>query len=198
VQARNCVLVGDSEYELSGFLRGCLGSAHAMQAPHPVGARIVLLDAKLARMEIGAHEWCEALQVAAPPFGLLATDARAAVQTVTLPHAAARPWAPAHVRAVRDASGDIAISWIRCARAGGDSWGAGDVPLGEASEAYQLDILDGAIVKRSVAVSSPGYAYLAASQIADFGAAPASLHIRVAQLDSSGTPGLNTELTITL
>lgn len=197
-QARDCVLVGDNEYELSNFLRGCLGSAHAMQAPHPVGARVVVLNDQLTRMEIGAHEWREALQVIAPPYGLLPTDARAAVQAVTLPHAAARPWAPAHVRAARAPSGDVAVSWVRCARTGGDSWGPGDVPLGETSEAYQLDILSGTAVKRSVTVTSPAYTYSAADQIADFGAPPASLHIRVAQLESGGAEGLNTELTITL
>jgi len=198
VQARDCVLVGDSEYELSDFLRGCLGSAHAMQAPHPAGARVVALNDQLTRMEIGAHEWNEQLQVIAPPSGLLPTDARATVQSVTLPHAAARPWAPVHVRALRGASGDVAISWIRCARIGGDSWGPGDVPLGENGEAYQLDILSGTTVKRSVTVTSPAYTYSSTSQFADFGAPPASLHVRVAQLDSGGAPGLNTELTITL
>ncbi|MFZ2030199.1 MAG: glycoside hydrolase/phage tail family protein [Vitreimonas sp.] len=198
VQARDCVLVGDNEYDLSTFLRGCLGSAHAMQAPHPVGTRIVVLNDRLTRMEIGAHEWNEELQVIAPPFGAPPTDARAAVEGATLPHAAARPWAPARVQASRGASGDVAISWIRCARSGGDSWGAGDVPLGELSEAYQLDILSGSVVKRSVTVTSPAYTYSAANQIVDFGAPPASLHLRVAQLGSSGAPGLNTELTITL
>jgi hypothetical protein len=198
LQARDCVLVGENEYELSGFLRGCLGSGHAMRTPHPAGARIVVLNEQLARMEIGAHEWSETLQIVAPPHGLPATDARAAAESVTLPHAAARPWAPAHVRAARDASGDVAVSWIRCACTGGDSWGPGDVPLGENSEAYQLDILDGAAVKRSITISTPTYSYSAADQIADFGAPPASLHVRVAQLDSSGAPGLNTELTITL
>ncbi|MBI3437828.1 MAG: glycoside hydrolase/phage tail family protein [Proteobacteria bacterium] len=198
VQACDCVLVGDNEYELSKFLRGCVGSAHAMQAPHPVGARVVVLNDQLTRLDIGAHEWREAVQVIAPPFGLLPTDARAASASVTPPHAAARPWAPAHVRGVRGASGDVAVSWIRCARTGGDSWGPGDVPLGENAEAYQLDILSGSVVKRSVTVTSPAYAYSVANQIADFGGMPASLHVRVAQLDSGGAPGLNTELTITL
>ncbi|MGH6949617.1 MAG: baseplate multidomain protein megatron, partial [Vitreimonas sp.] len=64
VQARTCTLVAPNEYELSGFLRGRLGSAHAMRAPHPVGARIVALDRRLARTEIGAHEWHEALPFA--------------------------------------------------------------------------------------------------------------------------------------
>ncbi|MBS0386482.1 MAG: phage tail protein [Proteobacteria bacterium] len=198
VQARNCVLVGEREYELSGLLRGRLGTAHAMRAPHPAGARFVVLNDQLARMEIGAHEWREALQIAAPPYGLHAADPRAAVATVTLAHASVRPWAPAHVRAVRGVSGEVTVSWIRCARAGGDSWGPGDVPLGENSEAYQLDILDGAAVKRSVTTSAPAFSYSVADQVADFGVLPLSLHVRVAQLDSGGAPGLNTELTITL
>jgi hypothetical protein len=198
VQARNCVLVGDNEYELSNFLRGCLGSAHAMQAPHPAGARIVVLNDQLTRMEIGGHEWKEPLQVIAPPSGLLPTDAPATVQSVTPPHAATRPWALAHVCAARATSGDVAISWIRCAPTGGDLWGPGDVPLGELGESYQLEILSGTLVKRSVTVTSPAYTYSAGNQIVDFGALPVSLHLRVAQLDSGGAPGLNTELTITL
>jgi hypothetical protein len=55
IQARECLLVGDNEYELSNFLRGCMASAHAMQTPHPIGARIVVLNDQLTRMEIGAH-----------------------------------------------------------------------------------------------------------------------------------------------
>jgi hypothetical protein len=77
VQARDCVLVGDNEYELSNFLRGCLGSVHAMQAPHPGAARVVVLNDQLRRVDIGAHEWNAPLQVIAPPSGLLPTDARA-------------------------------------------------------------------------------------------------------------------------
>ncbi|MEQ1618827.1 MAG: glycoside hydrolase/phage tail family protein [Terricaulis sp.] len=198
VQARDCVLTGDGEYELSGFLRGQLGSAHAMAAPHPVGARIVKLDERLARVDVGAHEWNEALAFRAPPAGGLASDPRAAALTATLLHAAARPWAPAHVRGRRAASGDVALTWIRCARAGGDSWGPGEPPLGAAAEAYLLDILDGAIVKRSLNLTQPAYIYTAGEQSADFGLLPASLQIRVSQLGQDGATGLKTELTITL
>jgi hypothetical protein len=88
VQARNCELVVPNEYELSGFLRGQLGSAHAMAAPHPVGARIVKLDARLTRCAVGAHEWNEELIFVAPPAGALPSDARAATLMATLPNAA--------------------------------------------------------------------------------------------------------------
>ncbi|MDX2274648.1 MAG: glycoside hydrolase/phage tail family protein [Hyphomonadaceae bacterium] len=198
VQARNAVLVGPREYELSGFLRGQLGSAHAMRSPHPVGARIVRLDTRLKRAPVQSYEWGEALRFVAPPGGALASDARAAQQTLTLPNAGARPWPPAHPRARRLASGDVAVSWIRQARRGGDYWGRGDPALDVPVESYQLDILSGASVVRSVTVSAPAYVYSAADQTADFGAPPASLLIRVAQLGAGGAAGLNTEVTIPL
>jgi len=198
VQARTCTLVAPDEYELSGFLRGRLGSAHAMRAPHPVGARIVALDDRLARVEIASHEWHEALAFSAPPFGGAASDQRAALFEATLPHAALRPWAPAHLRARRGAGGDVAISWVRCARVGGDSWGPGEPPLGFAAENYRLEILDGADVVRSVTVGAPAYSYEVTDQTADFGGLPSSLHFRVAQIDDAGATGLNSALTITL
>jgi hypothetical protein len=198
IQARSCELVAPDEYQLSGFLRGQLGSAHAMREPHPVGARIVKLDARLARAEIGAHEWNEPLTFVAPPANALATDPRAEHLTLTLPHVALSPWAPSHLRAKRLPSGDIAVNWIRCARLDGDTWGPGEPPLGAVAESYVLDILDGDDLKRSVNVANPAYLYGAADQITDFGAPPASLRLRVAQMGENGAPGLNKELTITL
>jgi hypothetical protein len=199
IQARHCVPAAPGEYELSGLPHGRLGSAHAMATPHPVGARIVLLDQKLACINVGAHEWGVTLEIVAPPAGAGSSHNRAARFEVTLPHVALRPWAPAQVRARRDAAGDVAISWVRCARLGGDSWAAGEPPLGEPVEGYRLDILrgGGSVIRSTDTLSSP-FIYAAAQQIADFGAPPASLRLRIAQLAASGAPGLNTELTIPL
>jgi hypothetical protein len=199
VQARTCELVGPGEYQLSGFLRGQLGSAYAMRTPHPVGARIIKLDARLVRADIAAHEWAEPLTFAAPPAMALPSDPRATQTTRTLPHAALRPWAPAHLRAMRDSSGDVQISWIRCARTGGDAWSAGEPPLGALVEGYMLEILDGGGgVVRSLTLNNPSYLYVSADQTADFGSPPGSLRLRVAQIGENGATGLNTELTITL
>lgn len=198
VQAASCVLVAPGEYELSGFLRGRLGSAHAMAAPHMVGARIVKLDQRLARVSMAAHEWGEALLFSAPPYGAEASGERATQISMSLPHAALRPWAPAHLRAQRAAGNDVAISWIRCARIGGDSWGAGEPPIGAAAERYQVEILDSGGVLRAATVDVPAWTYSAAQQTADFGSIPGALTIRVAQLDSGGATGLNKQLTITL
>jgi hypothetical protein len=198
IQARECVLTGPGEYELRGLLRGRQGSAHAMAAPHAVGARIVLVDQRLARLNIGAHEWGEVLAFAAPPYGRASSDPRAARLSVTLAHAAARPWAPAHVRGRRESGGDVTVSWVRCARSGGDAWSEGEPPLGESVEAYRLEVLSGASVVRSVEVSDSLYIYAAADQLTDFGLLPASLDIRVRQMRATGAPGLNSALTIPL
>jgi hypothetical protein len=198
VQARSCVLAGPGVYDLSGFLRGRLGSGHAMRSPHPVGARLVALDQRLVRANIGAHEWGEALGFVAPPHGRASSDPRAAALTAVLPHAALRPWAPAHVRGKRAAGGDVTLHWVRCARVGGDAWGEGEPPLGEPTEVYRVEILSGAGVVRSADTLAPTFLYTSAQQVADFGAPPASLSVRVMQLRATGAPGLKTELTIPL
>jgi hypothetical protein len=169
-----------------------------MRSPHPAGTRNVKLDERLVRPNVGANEWREPLRFSVPPAGGISADARAATAMVTLPHAAARPWAPAHLRARRGPGDDVAISWVRCARAGGDFWGAGEPPLGAPSESYLLEILDGGTVKRSVTTGAAAYLYEGVDQTADFGAPPSSLRLRVAQIDAAGAPGLNKELTITL
>ena len=143
-------------------------------------------------------EWGEALAFAAPPFGAAANDARAAAETLVLPRAAARLWAPAHLRARRIAGGDVQISWIRCAKSGGDAWGAGEPPVGAIVESYRLHILHGVTTKRSVTVPGPAYLYTSADQTADFGSPPGSLRLRVSQVADNGAEGLNKELTITL
>ncbi|GAM98869.1 genetransfer agent host specificity protein [alpha proteobacterium U9-1i] len=198
LQARECVLVAPGEYELSGLLRAQLGSEHAMTSPHLAGARIVKLDARLARAQIASHEWGETMRLSAPPAGAAPNDPRTSRLEVSLSRAASRPWAPAHLRALRGASGAVTISWVRRAHRGGDYWGAGDAPLGFGSEAYRLDILDGSTLKRSVNVAFPSYVYSVTDQTADFGAPPSSLKLRVVQFGEGGATGLNKELTILL
>jgi hypothetical protein len=91
MQARDCVLTAPGVYELCKFLRGRLGSAHAMRAPHPVGARIVMLDQRLVRVAIQPHEWREPARFLAPPYGAAATDPRAGAIEAALPRRRSAP-----------------------------------------------------------------------------------------------------------
>ena len=76
--------------------------------------------------------------------------------------------------------------------------GGGGCSLEPGGESYLLEIIDGALLARSVTVTSGSYLYQAADQTTDFGALPASLRVRVAQLGVSGAPGLKTDLTMPL
>jgi len=94
------------------------------------------------------------------------------------------------VRGVR-AGGDVLLSWIRRTRIGGDSWEAPEVPLGEDAEAYEVDILDGASIKRTLVSAAPAVSYTAAQQVADFGSEQPAYDVRVYQMSASygrGTP----------
>jgi hypothetical protein len=103
-----------------------------------------------------------------------------------------------HLNAVRDpSSGDVSLSWIRRTRVGGDSW-LNEVPLGEETEEYDVLILDGANVVRTIRVTSQGTLYTAAQQTADFGAPPATLAWRVAQISRAYGRGVAAETLSTL
>ena len=58
-----------------------------------------------------------------------------------------RPFSPAQLRGKPQPGGDWLLTWLRRTRASsGDSWVLVEVPLGETTEAYDLEILNGAAV----------------------------------------------------
>ncbi len=102
------------------------------------------------------------------------------------------PLAPAHVRGVREAGG-VTISWIRRTRRDGDSWSAAEVPLAEDVEAYEVEVMAGSTVVRTLSAASPSVLYAAADETADFGSPQASLTVRVYQLSASVGRGVTAE-----
>ena len=108
-----------------------------------------------------------------------------------------RPWSPVRVKGVWQVSGDIAVTWVRRTRSfSGDSWLAPEVPLGETSESYDVDVLDGggAVVRTVVNLPSPSLTYSVADQTADFGAPVTMLRVRICQNGQlgRGAPSLRT------
>ena len=68
-----------------------------------------------------------------------------------------------------------------------------EVPLGEASEAYRVEILDGDEAVRVVDTGSPSFVYAATDQSADFGGPVAELSLRIRQMSATEGPGLAAE-----
>ena len=110
----------------------------------------------------------------------------AAYQTVTRAFRGTglRPLSPVHI-AGRLVPDGLQISWIRRTRIGGDSWDQVEVPLGEDSEAYEVDIMDGSTAVRTLSTSEAGVTYTNDQQISDFGTPQPSYAVRVYQLGAT-------------
>ena len=174
--------MGPQTYQFRGLLRGLMGSERQTAQPSPAGSAIIKLDAALARVTMPAFERGAQVTFIAPPAGEPASSADALIGEFTYTDAWAAPFAPAHLRAARLGNGDIAITWVRRTRLGGDSWASEDVPLGEETESYRVEIFSGAAVKRTIEAITPACAYPLSDQIADFGGQVNVIGVRVVQM----------------
>ncbi len=190
LQFASAELVAERTYRLTRLLRGQAGSEGAMAASLAAGAMFVLLDASVALLDLApdqiglAQTW--RYGPANRPLGHLSYT----TSSLTFNGIGRRPYSPSHVRGDRS-SGDLAISWKRRARIGGDAWEQPDVPLSEDVEAYEVDVLNGAAVVRTLSASSQTVVYPIAQQAVDFGAPPPSVAVKVFQISPSfgrGTP----------
>jgi hypothetical protein len=196
IQFARAELVAERTYALSRLLRGQGGSEYAQAALLPAGAPFVLLDAQILPLARGYEALERPVNIRIAARSRSHDDAMATATVVVPQPTALKPLSPVHVRARRRGDG-IHLTWIRRTRIGGDAW-VGEVPLGEESEAYALDILaDGAVVRR-LTVETPQALYASADEIADFGAPQAALDIRVAQLSRTIGAGFSIHLTVTV
>lgn len=192
IQFMNATLVSAGVYTLTGLLRGRRGTEWAMTG-HAAGERFVLLQlAGLRRVaqstsEIGSERHYKAVTLGRA-LGT-AVDYPFTSQAVGL-----KPYAPVDLRGSRDASANLTITWSRRTRLA-KNFTDGTVPLGEASESYQVDVFSSntyTTLKRTISVTAASASYTAAEQTTDFGSAQATVYVRVYQM--SATVGRGTKL----
>jgi hypothetical protein len=195
LQFRTAELVGPSTYRLKGLLRAQAGSQQEMLLTRDPGASLVVLNAAVIQPKLTE---AEALRPSTWRIGprlhdiLSGTYQEFELGPILKP---LRPLAPVQPRAHKIAGG-VALSWIRQTRVDGDGWETDDVPLAEASESYRLEILDGAAVKRTIALPTPTYTYTDAQMTTDFGAPQSAISIRVLQISAAVGAGTALERTL--
>ena len=205
VQAGEVELIAPSRYRLTRLLRGQRGTEGAMGNPAPAGARVVVLDDSLASLPIAEADlgipWNWRIGPASRPV----TDETYVAQAFTPAGAGLRPFSVAHVEQpwrMARSPGDLTIRWTRRSRAlAADSWGGLEVPMAEELEAYEVEILDGATVKRVLSTATTSAVYTAAQQTADWGAplGPGdTLDVRIYQLSALVGRGAPKTFTLTL
>lgn len=184
IQYRTATLVTAGVYTLTGLLRGRRGTEWAMTG-HTAGERFALLQtagtARVAQVasDIGQTRYFRAVSVG---------RVLASAETTTLAPTSIglKPFAPVDLRGGRDVAGDLSLTWKRRTRLAAQLVGPVGilVPLGESTEAYQIDIMDGSTVKRTISSSAQACVYTAAQQMADFGAPQALVPVRVYQISA--------------
>lgn len=195
LQFANAELIGARTYRLSTLLRGQLGTEHLISEPVSAGAVFILLDGTPLPLPISLDDVGRETEWRVLPEGASSPDA--ATDIVMTPSAVGLlPLAPKQVRMSRSDEG-VTFSFQRRTRVNGDSWEIAEVPLGETVEAYEIDILDGAEVKRTFTTSVPQFFYPESDELADFGAAQTTHHLRIAQMSATLGRGRVSDVVVT-
>lgn len=166
IQWKTATLTAPGTYVLSGLLRGRRGTEWAT-ASHVAGERFVLyVPSSFQRAagmteEIGLERFYKAvttgLDITQQPYYRFTNAAKGL-----------KPYSPCHIKATRDGSNNLTLSWIRRTRKGGAWRDYVDASLGESLEAYDVEVKSGATVLRTLSgLSSPAANYTAAQQTAD-------------------------------
>ncbi len=170
IQFITATLVSTGIYTLSGLLRGCRGTEWAMTG-HAASERCVLLRAAgLRRVAMANNELGLARYYKGVTIGRAVSTATA--EQFTDNAVGLKPFAPIDLRAARDTSNNITFTWQRRTRLSTRMIGTLgiSVPLGEDSEAYEIDIYsDGTYttVLRTITATSETASYTAAEQTTD-------------------------------
>lgn len=107
-----------------------------------------------------------------------------------------KPWAPVQIKATRDGSGNITITWTRRSRIGHKRILVYQPAIGELTEEYQVEILDntGAVV-RTFNPTTTTQVYSDTDQTTDFGGVQDPVLVRVGQVSNEvGVGYTNSEL----
>jgi len=180
IQFTTATLVQPGQYTLSGLLRGRLGTEWAVSG-HIAAEQFVLLDSNLGKLSMPSN----LINLLRPykPVTYGSTLTASTEQDFTYTAVALKPYSPVQITGLRDGSSNLTISWFRRTRLGGDWQDSVDVPLSETSEAYQVDIMNGSTVVRTLTgLTSPIASYTAAQQVTDFGSTQSSVSINVYQM----------------
>ena len=194
VQFTTATLLEPGKYMLSGLLRGRLGTEWAM-ASHIAGEQFVLLDGRLSKLVVPLNLLNGERVYRAVSFGL--SLGAVASQSFTYSGVALKPYSPVLVEGERDGLGNLSLQWVRRTRIDGNWKDWVDVPLNEVVEAYEVDIMDGDTVTRSLlGLTTAGANYSVAQQVEDFGSVQSNIAVRVYQVSGLVGRGYGAEAVV--
>jgi hypothetical protein len=163
IQFSQLRLIAENLYEISHLVRGCFGS----NTSHDVGERFILLDKNLTPINAPLD---------------LAVKYKYINQEVTFSYDGSnyKPLAVCHLKAHTNENQDIILSWIRRARITCYNWDH-EVPLLEAQEQYDVDIISNDVVIRTININKTFLIYNKTQILLDFNYYPSEFIFRIYQ-----------------
>lgn len=195
VRFQNASLQDNETYTVSGFVRGDRGTEWATGL-HEAGDYFVLLDDP-DNAFIGSP--VETISLERTYRGVTAGDGvdDAADVAFTYRGVNLECLSPVYANGTRDGSSNFTGMFTRRSRLSSSWWTTGVVaPVGETTESYEIDVMDGSDVVRTISVTSPTFSYSAADQTTDFGSAQSSIDFRIYQLSEIVGRGYPLEITL--
>jgi hypothetical protein len=182
IQFRTATALSATQWRLSGLLRGRLGTDWAV-GTHAINERFVLLDRAAARFvrqgsaDVGVEHLVKAVSLGNRLAGT--PENRFTYAGINL-----KPLSPVQLAGGRDPTGNLNLAWRRRTRFNATWRDYVDAPLGEETESYSIDVMNGAAVARTIAASTNLAQYTAAQQTTDFGAPQAAITLNLYQVSS--------------
>lgn len=198
VQFRTATLTATKTYTLTGFFRGRRGTEQYMRG-HGASERFILLaTGGMQYVPLNASDLNRLRYFKAPSAGqtLSAADA----ETATVTGVSLKPFSPVSARINMDST-DVVFTWNRRTRLSTSIGGSApqSIPLGEASEKYEVDIFSDrtyTTLKRTISSTSPTCTYTAAQQTTDFGSTQSHFYLRIYQISDTVGRGFPLEVSL--
>ncbi len=189
IQFQTAELSANMTYQLSMRLRGQAGTDALGQSTWPVGSWFVLLDGIPDQISLKSSLRDVMRHFRIGPAQRPLDDASYVEFSAAFKGNGLRPYAPAHLRTSVASGGDVTAHWIRRTRIDGDRWDLPEVPLGEESESYRVQVWQAGELLRTEVVNAPEWTYSASQQAAD--GASGFVELNVAQVSARYGAGLS-------
>jgi hypothetical protein len=171
---RDAVQDIDGNWVLSTLMRGLRGTEY-LCGSHEASDQFIMLDPNAVDIYTANLTTINAPILWKPVgFGQAIAD----VDAVTRTHTGndLKPRSPVHLKAVDDGMGSIVFTWVRRTRIGG-AWmdGVGDVPLSEASELYDFQLLSLSgltVYQEELDLTSPTFTIVKTDVLTFYGTTP--------------------------
>lgn len=189
---RDVTVLGDKTVKLTGLIRAQRGTDAFVDHSDPKTVAVLVASAApdfVFRSNPDAVFWPISEVGSTYRYSVLGEPASrgALTEDVPLKDYALYPFSPCQLKAQLAAGNDLNLSWSRRDRRS-TAFVTSPPPMSEASERYDLEILSGAVVVRTVSdLTTPAYTYTSAAQTTDGFTPPlASLSFRVYQKGQLG------------